>query len=111
MIGYCGIDCDQCEAFIATKNNDDALRVKVAEKWAKLENAPILPEHINCTGCRSNGMKTYYCDQLCKIRKCAFKISIDSCSECSDYHCSLLNPIFEMNPQAKKTLDALNVKK
>jgi hypothetical protein len=111
MIGYCGIDCDQCEAFIATKNNDDALRVKVAEKWARLENAPILPEHINCTGCLSNGVKTYYCDQLCEIRKCASKKSISSCSECSDYPCSLLNHIFEMNPQAKKTLDALNVRK
>jgi len=43
MIGYCGIDCDQCEAFIATQKNDDALRVEVAEKWARLFNAPIKP--------------------------------------------------------------------
>lgn len=36
MIGYCGLDCVQCEAFIATKNDDNALRAKVAEEWAKL---------------------------------------------------------------------------
>ena len=33
MIGYCGLDCAQCEAFIATQNNDDALRAKVAAEW------------------------------------------------------------------------------
>jgi hypothetical protein len=106
MIGYCGLDCDQCEAFIATQNNDDALRVKVAEEWAKLYNALIKPEHINCTGCRSAGVKTYYCDQLCEIRKCATKKSISTCAECCDYPCSVLDHILEMAPQAKTTEDA-----
>jgi hypothetical protein len=48
MIAYCGLDCEKCEAFIATKNNDNHLRAKVSEEWAKLYNAPIMPEHINC---------------------------------------------------------------
>ena len=63
MIGYCGLDCEQCGAFIATRTNDDALRVKVAEEWARLYNAPIKPEHINCTGCQAPGIRTYYCDR------------------------------------------------
>ncbi len=110
MIGYCGLNCDQCEAFIATRNNDDALRVKVAEEWTKLYNAPITPEHINCTGCQSAGVKTYYCDQLCEVRKCAAKKSIGTCAECSDYPCSILAQILDMAPQAKTTLDALRKK-
>jgi Protein of unknown function (DUF3795) len=110
MIGYCGLDCDLCEAFIATKNNDDALRAKVAAEWAKLENAPIKPEHINCTGCRSAGVKTYYCDQLCDIRKCATKKSISTCAQCSDYPCSTLDLILKTAPQAKRALDALRKK-
>jgi hypothetical protein len=48
MIGYCGLGCVECKAFIATKNDDNTLRAKVAEEWAKLNNAPIKPEHINC---------------------------------------------------------------
>jgi hypothetical protein len=60
MTGYCGLDCEQCGAFIATRNDDDALRAKVAEEWARQYNAPIKPEHINCTGCLSTGVKTYY---------------------------------------------------
>lgn len=107
MIGCCGIDCGQCEAFIATKNDDNALRGKVAEKWAKQNNVPIKPEHINCTGCKSAGVRTYYCDQLCKIRKCTTEKLISTCADCSDYPCSSLDAIFRSAPQAKTTLDAL----
>lgn len=107
MIGCCGLDCEQCGAFIATQNNDDALRVKVAEEWARLYNAPIRPEHINCTGCQSAGVKTYYCDHLCEIRKCAAKKSVGTCADCSDYPCSILDEILRRVPQAKTTLDAL----
>ncbi len=110
MIGYCGLDCEQCGAFIATKNNDDALRVKVAEEWARLYDAPVKPEHINCTGCLSSGIKTYYCDQMCEVRKCATKKAIDTCADCSDYPCSVLDEFFLVAPQAKTILDGLRKK-
>ena len=50
MIAYCGLDCEKCDAYLATINNDQALREKTAKLWAELNNAPILPEHINCEG-------------------------------------------------------------
>ena len=110
MIGYCGLDCAQCEAFIATQNNDDALRAKVAAEWAQLNNAPIKSEHINCTGCQSAGVKTYYCEQMCKIRHCATARHISTCAECADYPCASLEEIFNSVPQAKATLDELRAK-
>ena len=110
MIGYCGLDCAQCEAFIATQNNDDALRAKVAAEWAQLNNAPIRPEHINCTGCQSAGVKTYYCEQLCKIRHCAAARHFSTCAECADYPCASLEVIFRAAPRAKATLDGLRAK-
>ena len=58
MIGYCGLDCEKCDAYLATINDDQALREKTAKLWVELNNAPILPEHINCEGCRANGAKT-----------------------------------------------------
>lgn len=57
MIGYCGLDCEHCDAYLATMHNDQALREKTAKLWAELNNAPILPEHINCEGCRGDGTK------------------------------------------------------
>src|SRR5512142_531120 len=101
MTAYCGLDCEQCGAFIATRTNDDALRAKVAEEWARLYHAPIKPEHINCTGCKSTGVKTYYCDQLCEVRKCAVSKPVNTCAECPDYPCTLLDPILTAAPQAR----------
>ncbi|NLH18270.1 MAG: DUF3795 domain-containing protein [Phycisphaerae bacterium] len=110
MIGYCGLDCQKCGAFIATQKNDDALRAQVAEEWARLYNAPIKPEHINCTGCKAPGVKTYYCDQLCEIRKCARPKSIATCAACADYPCPRLDELHKAAPEAKTNLDALRKK-
>lgn len=71
MIGYCGLGCGKCDAYIATKNNDNALCEKTAKLWSELNHATILPEHINCNGCRADGIKTFYCENLCAVRKCA----------------------------------------
>ena len=35
MIGYCGLDCEKCDAYLATINNDQALREKTAKLWAE----------------------------------------------------------------------------
>lgn len=48
LIGYCGLDCETCGAYLATVNDDHALREKTAKLWAELNNVSILPEHINC---------------------------------------------------------------
>ena len=33
---YCGLDCEACEARIATVNNDEALCQRVAREWSEL---------------------------------------------------------------------------
>lgn len=42
FIAYCGLDCETCEARLATVNNDDELRGKVARKSGRLSRI-ILP--------------------------------------------------------------------
>ncbi len=42
LIAYCGLDCEKCDAYLATINNDPVvLREKTAKLWAELNNAPI----------------------------------------------------------------------
>ena len=55
LIGCCGLDCEKCDARIATIANDNTLREKTAALWTKLNGVTILPETINCTGCREAG--------------------------------------------------------
>jgi len=105
MIAYCGLDCEKCDAFIATKNNDQTLREKTAKLWSELNHVTILPEQINCTGCRADGPKTVYCEKLCAIRQCAMKKGVETCGECDDKEkCPTLGMITANNPDALKNL-------
>ena len=104
-IAFCGLNCEKCDAYIATKNNDDALREKTAKLWSELNNVPILPEHINCDGCRMDGKKTVFCDKLCPIRQCAMKKGFETCADCSDFDkCSKVAMVIGNNKEALKNL-------
>ena len=82
LIAYCGLDCEKCNARIATINNDDTLRDKTARLWAEINHAPITKEMINCYGCRVDGMKTPYCESMCAIRQCALSKGLATCGDC-----------------------------
>ena len=111
-IGYCGIDCFKCDAYLATKNNDDEMRERTAELWSKLNQVTILPEQINCEGCRFNGVKSLFCDQLCQIRKCAADKEFETCAQCLKMEgCEILSMIASDNEEAKKNLEGLRNKK
>ena len=104
-IAYCGLDCEACDAYLATLHNDQALREKTAKLWAELNNAPILPEHIHCQGCRADGAKTIFCEQLCEIRRCARRKGVTTCGGCPELEgCPAVDAILSRNPEARKNL-------
>ena len=89
------------DAYIATVNDDQTLREKTAKLWAELNNAPILPEHINCVGCRADGVKTVFCEHMCEIRKCALSKGVSTCGECPELEiCETVGTIISNNPAA-----------
>ena len=105
-IAYCGLDCEACEARIATANHDDALRRKVAQEWSELNGVEIKPEMINCAGCRIDGAKTHYCDSICPIRQCALARGVETCGSCEEMeNCEKLNAIISNNPDAMRNLN------
>ena len=105
LIGVCGLDCEKCDAYIATINNDEELRRKTAEKWSKLNGVEILPEYLHCRGCRGEGPKTFYCESMCEIRKCAVNKGFGTCGECPEAEgCGTLGFIVNSNPEALKNL-------
>ncbi len=105
-IAYCGLDCETCDAYQATIHDDQALREKTAKLWAQLNNAPILPEHINCEGCRGGGRKTVYCEGMCGIRQCALQKGVATCGACPEREtCPMLGAFLANNPDAAKNLN------
>ena len=105
LIAFCGLDCESCEARIATLQNDDALRQKVAKLWSELNGVEITPEMINCSGCRVDGVKTPYCEALCPIRQCALGRGVQTCADCGEMAaCEKLGMITGSNADALRNL-------
>jgi len=109
IIACCGLNCAACEARIATITNDNSLRAKVAEDWKVRYNAPeILPEMINCTGCREAGVKIGHCSQ-CEIRNCAISKNFQTCADCDKLEsCPTLGKVLQYVPEALQNLKSLN---
>lgn len=72
MIACCGLICTKCEAFLATKNNDDSKKRKIAASWSRYFGMKFEPEDIDCDGCLpENGRRSGYCRKVCEVRPCA----------------------------------------
>jgi hypothetical protein len=89
LMAPCGLDCSKCGAYIARKNNDDALRKSTAEEWSKIHNVEIKPEEVNCDGCLTDSeCKIGHCN-VCEIRNCSFEKALTDCNQCSEYKCAI----------------------
>ena len=105
LIGCYGLDCEKCDARIATLTNDNTLREKTAALWTKLNGVTILPEMINCTGCRIEGAKTPFCDKLCPAHNCVREKKLDTCADCEKMDkCSTLGDIIVNSPSVLNNL-------
>lgn len=106
LIACCGLDCESCDARIATVTNDNDLREKTARKWSVMNNAPqITAATINCMGCRTGGVKFAFCSDYCEIRKCVNSKGFSTCGECKELDkCSVVAPVFQHAPGAKQNL-------
>ncbi len=105
FIAYCGLDCETCEARLATIYDDDALCEKVARLWSELNGVEITPGMINCAGCRMDGVKTPYCGSICPIRQCAFGRGVETCADCSEKNaCGKLDMIIGSSEEARRRI-------
>ncbi len=107
MLGFCGLDCSGCEGFLATQADDDEMRAETAKKWSAMYDTYISAESINCDGCKSEGRKFFYCENLCQIRKCCIEKSLETCAACSSYICDKLQSFIDIAPEAGKALEGL----
>ncbi len=107
MLAYCGLDCTECEARIATINNDDGLREEVAAKWTIQYHQDIKKEQIQCHGCKSDEDRFFFSQNVCEIRKCNVDKGTNHCAECDLYICDKLANFISMAPAVGDALKKL----
>jgi len=102
----CGINCQDCEAYIATQNEDLEVfkkhQANIREQFGK--DIPI--EELHCDGCMANGRKIGFCDQ-CQIRICCIQRGYQNCSECADLPCEKGSFIWVEGSQSLANLKSL----
>ena len=81
LAAVCGLYCEACSLFIATKEDPERLK-QLAAKFQLSE------EVMRCYGCRSEKRGPYR--QQCAMFSCAAERGVDFCVECPEYPCETL---------------------
>ena len=98
MVAYCCLECDKCDVYIATQNNDDELRAKVAKQWN------MDAGKLHCDGCKSERALFN-----CEAKKCALQKNLPTCAHCDDFP-SCDKEIWTKWPQLKEKVKAMRSK-
>lgn len=112
MIAYCGLTCNSCPIFLATREKNDEkrheMRAEIARQIKKQYGQEYKPEDItDCDGCRTEGGRLFSGSETCSVRKCASQKGIENCAHCDKYACEELEKLFATEPDAKKRLDEI----
>jgi len=105
---YCGLDCGECEAYVATQKNDRAGLEETAKKWAQqFGGRPVAAEACICDGCSTGKRTSTAHAATCAIRLCASARGVVTCAHCLDYGCPTLQGFFAFAPVLKEKLEAI----
>lgn len=102
LTAICGPSCTQCQAYIATRNNDKKELEHIAAEWTKGLGRTFTADDIICDGCRvPGGRLSSYC-ATCEIRICARSKGAITCAHCAECPCEKI-----VAPPAREALEAL----
>ena len=82
LFAPCGTYCGVCPWRVAYLTNDDNLKSKLAKMVG------MNPDDIICEGCQSD-LPLYFC-RSCGMKKCVNEKKIDSCAECDEFPCKIV---------------------
>ena len=106
MISFCGMDCEHCDAFVATKTCDSRLKLVVAQRWSKIYGRKIKAEEVHCGGCTCVGTHGIYCDSMCRVKPCCREKGLAHCGLCNTFPCEKIQEIFVFDPRAEGRIRA-----
>jgi len=108
ILSYCGINCVECPAYLATQKNDDEEIKKIANEWSS-DAMKFTPEEIYCDGCCKEGRHFSWVPN-CDIRICCIEKKLENCAYCEGYICDILKNSLDKSPSAKQNLEEIRQK-
>lgn len=104
---YCGLLCNECPLYIATKNDNEETKAKLAIEYSN-EHCTFTKEDMNCEVCYSvKNNDSKMCGD-CKIRNCSEgKNNLKNCGYCSSYPCGLIDKYCPVDCRAR--LDKISI--
>ena len=114
-IGYCGLNCQGCPIYLATREKDEEkqhkMRVEIAQQIKELYGQEYKPEDItDCDGCKADSGILFSGSHNCYMRKCASQKHIENCAYCDGYPCEELEKLFATDKDSRKRLDAIKTR-
>jgi hypothetical protein len=91
-VAKCGLDCDKCRAYIATRTNDWTLADEIAVAWSNPEEGTYAANDIWCDGCHSDRLHGFCL--RCPVRLCARERKLTNCGVCDEYPCGKLKVLW-----------------
>lgn len=112
MVAYCGLTCQTCPIYLATRQEDKQeqllMRAEIVEQCREHYGVTYKLEDItDCDGCKTEGERLFSASKDCLIRKCARTRGLENCASCAEYACEKLAEFFKKDPAAGKRLDAI----
>ncbi len=112
MISYCGLPCDTCPIYLASRQENKEEQIRSRTEIARLCREQYGVEYTaqditDCDGCRTEGGRLFSGCINCRVRQCAHEKKVENCARCADYVCAELARFLIAEPAAKKRLEAL----
>ncbi|NPV90976.1 MAG: DUF3795 domain-containing protein [Firmicutes bacterium] len=91
LAAVCGLFCPSCGLYQATIEGDQEKLKGIAERFGRTI------DEVTCEGCRTDN-RSFFCNNLCTMFKCAGERGIRFCGECADYPCGPLKEFQSLAP-------------
>jgi hypothetical protein len=112
VIAYCGLVCQTCPIYLATRvesqEERERMRAEIAQLCQGQYGMAYEPEDItDCDGCQADEGRLFSACKDCAIRKCARQRGLESCAFCDEYVCERLDAFFASESSARIRLDEM----
>lgn len=112
LIAYCGLDCNGCPIYWATREPDKEkqleMRIDIMRLCREHYGMDVQPEDItDCDGCCSQTGRLFSGCLKCDIRHCAESRQLTSCAYCNVYVCDKLKKLFSTDESARSRLEEM----